>query len=117
AYEVQWPAPGAPLVAERVRELLEGSGFATATDANRGFDHGVFVPLKLAYPQADMPTFQLSLIEGLDPEAHVRLGQALAPLRDEGVFIVGSGMSYHNLKALIRGGTPTMTDDSRAFDD
>jgi aromatic ring-opening dioxygenase catalytic subunit (LigB family) len=100
SYEVRWPAPGDPALARRVRELLAGAGIETAADANRGFDHGTFVPLKLAYPEAKLPTVQLSLKRGLDPKEHLAIGRALAPLRDEGVFIVGSGMTYHNLRAF-----------------
>jgi aromatic ring-opening dioxygenase catalytic subunit (LigB family) len=98
AYELTWPAPGEPALAARVRALLEGAGFETAADAARGFDHGTFVPLKLAYPDADVPVVQLSLKRGLDPAEHLAMGRALAPLRDEGVFIVGSGMTYHDLR-------------------
>ncbi len=100
SYEIQWPAPGAPAVAARVQELLRGAGIASATDPDRGFDHGVFVPLKLAFPDADIPTLQLSLKAGLDPAEHLAIGRALAPLRDEGVFIVGSGLSYHNMRGF-----------------
>ena len=100
SYEIQWPAPGAPQIAARVQELLRDAGIASATDAQRGFDHGVFVPLKLVYPDANIPTLQLSLKAGLDPAEHLAIGRALAPLRDEGVFIVGSGMSYHNMRGF-----------------
>jgi aromatic ring-opening dioxygenase catalytic subunit (LigB family) len=100
SYEITWPAPGEPALAARVRELLQGAGFDSAENNERGFDHGTFVPLKLAYPNADMPTLQLSLKRGLDPQEHLALGRALAPLRDEGVFIVGSGMTFHNLRAF-----------------
>jgi aromatic ring-opening dioxygenase catalytic subunit (LigB family) len=100
AYKITWPAPGNPQVAARVRAVLEGAGFPSAADAERGFDHGTFVPLKLAYPEADVPTVQLSLKQGLDPSEHLAIGRALAPLRDEGVFIVGSGMTFHNLRAF-----------------
>lgn len=97
SYAIQWPAPGAPSVASRVRELLAAASIESAADARRGFDHGTFVPLKLAYQDADIPTIQLSLQRGLDPAQHLAIGRALAPLRDEGVFIIGSGMSYHNM--------------------
>jgi aromatic ring-opening dioxygenase catalytic subunit (LigB family) len=100
SYEIQWPAPGAPAVAARVQELLGKAGFQSATDSERGFDHGTFIPLKLSYPEAQIPTIQLSLKVGLDPAEHIAIGRALAPLRDEGVFIVGSGMSFHNLRAF-----------------
>jgi aromatic ring-opening dioxygenase catalytic subunit (LigB family) len=100
SYELTWPAPGAPELAARVRELLGNAGFASAENATRGFDHGTFVPLKLTYPNAEIPTLQLSLKTGLDPREHLAIGRALAPLRDEGVFIIGSGLSYHNLRGL-----------------
>jgi aromatic ring-opening dioxygenase catalytic subunit (LigB family) len=100
SYKIQWPAPGAPALAARVQELLGAAGFPSATDAERGFDHGTFVPLKLAYPDAEIPCAQLSLKAGLDPAEHLAIGRALAPLRDEGVFIIGSGMTFHNLRAF-----------------
>src|SRR5688572_12048372 len=100
SYRIKWPAPGHPKLAGRVRELLQAAGFETGANSERGFDHGTFVPLKLTYPDADVPTVQLSLKQGLDPEQHLAMGRALAPLRDEGVFIVGSGMTFHNLRAL-----------------
>ena len=94
AYRITWPAPGHPEVAvARKPALLGAAGIESGANAERGFDHGTFVPLKLAYPEADVPTVQLSLKQGLDPEEHLAMGRALAPLRDEGVFIVGSGMS------------------------
>lgn len=100
SYQIRWPAPGAPWLAARVQALLASAGLRSGTDAERGFDHGTFVPLKLTYPDADVPTTQLSLKRGLDPKEHLAIGRALAPLRDEGVFIVGSGMSFHNLRAF-----------------
>jgi aromatic ring-opening dioxygenase catalytic subunit (LigB family) len=113
AYTVTWPAPGDPKLAARVSELLESAGFNTAADAVRGFDHGTFVPLKLTYPEADIPTVQLSLKRGLDPQEHIAMGQALTPLRKEGVFIIGSGMTFHNLRAF----SPQAAPVAEAFDE
>ncbi|MBX3228002.1 MAG: dioxygenase [Labilithrix sp.] len=103
-YELTWPAPGSPALAERVRGLLQGAGISSKSDEARGFDHGVFVPLKVAFPDAAIPTVQLSLQSTLDPAQHLAIGRALAPLRDEGVLIVGSGMSYHNMRGFMSGG-------------
>ncbi len=100
SYKISWPAPGSPQLASRVRELLGSAGVETAADRDRGFDHGTFVPLGRAFPSADVPAVQLSLKVGLDPAEHLKLGRALAPLRDEGVFIIGSGMSYHNMRGF-----------------
>jgi len=99
-YRVKYAAPGSPQTAERVRELIEAAGFPVQLDSKRGFDHGTFAPLSVIYPAADVPILQLSLKQGYDPEDHLALGRALAPLRDEGVLIVGSGLSYHNLRAF-----------------
>jgi aromatic ring-opening dioxygenase catalytic subunit (LigB family) len=111
-YRISYPAPGAPDVAARVRALLAAAGITSNEDAARGFDHGLFAPMAVIYPQADMPILQLSLKRGLDPEQHLALGRALAPLRDEGVLIVGSGLSYHNLRAF----GPGAREPSAAFD-
>lgn len=100
SYEITWPAPGSPQLAARVRELLGEAGFETDADAERGFDHGAFVPLKLAYPDAEIPAIQLALKAGLDPDEHLQMGRALAALRDEDVFIVASGMTFHDLRAF-----------------
>jgi aromatic ring-opening dioxygenase catalytic subunit (LigB family) len=113
AYEIEWPAPGSPTLAQRVRDLLGGAGFETAADDKRGFDHGTFVPLGRAFPNADIPTVQLSLKTGLSPSEHLAMGRALAPLRDEGVFILGSGMSYHNMRAF---NSSAANADADAFD-
>ncbi|MBM7116819.1 DODA-type extradiol aromatic ring-opening family dioxygenase [Archangium primigenium] len=115
SYQITWPAPGDPQLAARVRELLGAAGFQTASDAQRGYDHGTFIPLKLTYPNADVPTVQLSLKHGLDPAEHLAMGRALAPLRDEGVFIIGSGMSYHNLRAGFGRGAQRVAEDFDAW--
>jgi aromatic ring-opening dioxygenase catalytic subunit (LigB family) len=106
SYELTWPAPGEPQLAARVQELLGAAGIPSSSDAERGFDHGTFVPLKLAYPDAQIPTVQLSLKAGLNPQEHLAIGRALEPLRNEGVFIIGSGMSYHNMRAMGPQGRP-----------
>jgi aromatic ring-opening dioxygenase catalytic subunit (LigB family) len=111
-YRLTFDAPGAPDLARRVRGLLADAGFATGEDAGHGWDHGVFVPLKLVTPAADIPVVQLSLRDDLDPAAHIAAGRALRPLRDEGVLIVGSGMSWHNM----RGFSPAFTERSATFD-
>ena len=99
-YRLQYPAPGSPALAGRVRGLLEGAGMATGEDAQRGLDHGVFIPFMLILPDADVPVVEVSLRSDLDAGEHLRAGQALAPLRDEGVLIVGTGMSFHNMRAF-----------------
>jgi len=101
-YELKYPAPGAPELATHVQHLLRAAGIVVHEDPSRGFDHGVFVPLYLMYPKADVPVLMLSMKSGYDPAAHIRLGQALAPLRDEGVLILGSGLTYHNMRGFGR---------------
>lgn len=112
-YELQFPAPGSPALADRIVSLLTAAGIPAKTDAKRGFDHGVFIPLLVAFPDADIPVVPLSLKENLDPQEHIAVGRALAPLRDEGVLIIGSGMSYHNMRAFR---TPSATAPSAQFD-
>ncbi len=112
-YRLAYPAPGAPDVAARVRTLIGAAGFETAGETERGLDHGVFIPFMLIYPEADVPITQLSLQSGLSPERHLEIGRALAPLRDEGVLIVGSGMTFHN---LAEGPTPRVVAAAEAFD-
>ena len=112
-YEIRYNAPGSPSVAGRVCELLGAGGLPVRLDAQRGYDHGTFVPLYAMYPAADVPVLQLSVQHGYDPATHVAVGRALAPLRDEGVLIIGSGLSYHNLRQM----GPTAHGASKAFDD
>lgn len=119
SYEVRWPAPGSPAMAAEVRERLRAAGIQCAEDDERGYDHGTFVVTKLMYPEPTIPTFQLSLTRDLDPARHFAIGRALAPLRDEGVLILGSGFSYHDLRGFGRlmNGDPGPREDSRAFDE
>ncbi len=111
-YRIVYSAPGAPEIAARTAELIRQAGLPTRLDEKRGFDHGAFVPLFVMYPEAETPVLQLSLQSGYDPVKHFALGRALAPLRAEGVLIIGSGLSYHNLSLFgPAGGEP-----SEAFD-
>lgn len=98
-YRISYPAPGSPDLARRVLDRLHAANLPAAQDDERGFDHGAFVPAFVMYPEADVPMVQLSLRAGYDPQEHLALGRALAPLRDD-VLIVGSGLSYHNLRVM-----------------
>ncbi len=99
-YRLQYPAPGAPGLAERAAQLLADAGFDPALDAERGFDHGVFIPLLLMYPDASIPVIQLSLMDSLDPLEHIEMGAAIRPLIDDDVLILGSGFTFHNMNAF-----------------
>jgi aromatic ring-opening dioxygenase catalytic subunit (LigB family) len=112
-YRIRYDAPGSPDVAERVLSLLASGGIEASGDADRGFDHGTFSMMKPLFPDADVPIVQLSLAQVFDPELHLRAGRLLAPLRDEGVLIIGSGSSYHDLRRMDR----SATEPSRRFDD
>ncbi|KAH8716377.1 Extradiol ring-cleavage dioxygenase [Beauveria bassiana] len=100
-YDLSYPAPGSPALAARVFEAMAAEGLSPTLDATRGWDHGVFVPLKLAVPDADIPIVQVSVLQSEDPEQHLRMGRALAALRDDNVAIVGSGFaSFHNIPIM-----------------
>lgn len=99
-YAIRYPAPGAPALAGVAAQLLHAAGLEAAIDPDHGWDHGVFIPLKVMVPHADIPVLAMSLTQGLDPLQHMAIGAALRPLRDDGVLIVGSGMSYHNLRKM-----------------
>jgi aromatic ring-opening dioxygenase catalytic subunit (LigB family) len=114
-YHLSYPVSGSPELAARVRELLAEAGIESGSNEQRGLDHGVFVPFKVIYPDADIPIVEMSLRHGLDPAEHLAIGRALAPLRDEGVLIVGSGMSFHNLRTLLAGDGRD-DDTAEAFD-
>ena len=113
-YELRYDVPGDPALAERAAGLLRAGGYDSAIDPDRGLDHGVFVPLKVAFPEADVPVVEMSLDMRLDPVLAYRAGRALRPLRDEGVLILGAGMSFHNLSAYRRA---EAAEPSLVFDD
>ncbi len=112
-YEIRYDAPGEPKLAARAAALLGAAGVPVALDPDHGFDHGVFVPMKVAFPEATLPVVEMSVERDLDPALHIAAGRALAPLRDEGVLFIGSGMSFHDLKAF---GDTRFTRPSQAFD-
>ena len=110
-YRLQYPAPGAPGLAARVAQLLSAVGFEPELDPNRGFDHGMFIPLLLMYPDATIPVIQLSMLNSLDPAAHIAMGAALQPLVGDDVLVLGSGFTFHNMNAFgpthpVTGGDP-----------
>jgi len=100
AYQITYEAPGSPDLAHRIAGRLKTNGIAAHIDAERGFDHGLFIPLGMIYPQADIPSLQLSLLRGLEPSAHIVLGKALSGLNEENILVVGSGFSFHNMGAF-----------------
>lgn len=117
AYEITYPAPGSPELAETVAGLLNNNNIVARIDPQRGFDHGLFIPLKLMYPEADIPCLQLSLVRGLDPAAHIALGKSLRGLMSENVLIIGSGFSFHNLGAFFGGDLGAPDPANEAFQD
>ncbi len=100
-YEIKYPAPGNPALAEQIAGMLDEAGLGARIDQRRGFDHGLFIPLNLMYPQADIPAMQLSLMKNLSPQAHLALGKALQGLRDKPLLVIGSGFSFHNMAAYF----------------
>lgn len=101
-FELSYPAPGAPEVGEHVRDVVAKAGIETKSDSERGFDHGVFIPFMMMYPDADVPIAMMSLDPDLSAETHFRIGEALQSLRDEDILIVASGLSYHNMRMFYR---------------
>lgn len=116
SYQIQYPAPGAPDVADAAAAVLQAADIEVTLDEQRGLDHGVFVPGLLLYPEADIPTLQLSLHPSLDPAFHLRIGRALKALREQGVLIIGSGFSFHNMRAFFGPADPTVDKANRDFE-
>lgn len=115
AYDLQYPVSGHPQLSQEIHNLVKNNGIEVKLEQQRGFDHGVYVPLKLIYPKAHIPCIQLSLIKGLEPAEHIALGKSLAELRKKNVLIIGSGMSFHNLNVFFRPEKDTYQ-KSNAFD-
>ena len=97
-YQIKYPAKGMPTLALNVQSMLDKIGIPILLDTVRGYDHGTFTPLAVSFPNADVPVVQLSMRADYDADAHIKVGRALAPLREQGVLIIGSGLSYHNLR-------------------
>jgi 4,5-DOPA dioxygenase extradiol len=117
AYEITYPAPGSADLARRVTALLNENNIPTYIDPKRGFDHGLFIPLKLMFPDASIPALQLSLLRGLNPAAHLALGKALRGLMQENILVVGSGFSFHNMRAFSWQGMDAPDPANNAFQD
>ncbi|NVK40494.1 MAG: dioxygenase [Oceanospirillaceae bacterium] len=117
SYEIQYPCPGDPALAREVFAALRQAGIPVQQDAQRGFDHGVFVPLKLMYPEADIPCVQLSLLNSLDAAAHLAIGRALQALKRENLLVIGSGFSFHNMRAFFAPDTPEIRAKNQGFED
>ncbi|WP_417618638.1 DODA-type extradiol aromatic ring-opening family dioxygenase [Oceanisphaera sp.] len=117
SYDIQYPCPGEPVLAGQIHDALEQSGIAARLDDQRGFDHGLFVPLKLMYPQADIPCVQLSLVDSLDATTHLAIGRALQALDDDNLLVIGSGFSFHNMRAFFAANTPEIQAGNEAFED
>ena len=116
-YEYRYPAPGQPQLAMRLQQMLQQAGIESKLDDARGLDHGVFVPLLLMYPAADIPCVQVSLSASLDAALHLRIGKALAALKQENLLVLGSGFSFHNMQALTSKHDDSVDPRNQAFED
>lgn len=116
SYEIRYPAPGNPHLADKIIKTLQSSNIDAVADNQRGFDHGLFVPLKIMYPDAGIPCLQLSLIKGLNPLEHIQLGKALSGLHEQNLLIIGSGFSFHNMRAFFTPGDDETRAKNEAFD-
>lgn len=116
SYDIQYPAPGNPDLAKAVASRLIEKGITAQLDKNRGFDHGLFVPLKIMYPEADIPCVQLSVVNDLDPTKHIEIGEALTGLEYDNLLIIGSGFSFHNMKAFFSPSTHETRTKNESFE-
>jgi len=116
SYQIQYPCPGDPSLAGEVHRLLGDAGIEARLDEHRGFDHGLFVPLKIMYPEADIPCVQLSLVGNLDPSTHIDIGRAVGSLGERNILVIGSGFSFHNLRAFFSPATAESRQLNQAFE-
>lgn len=116
SYEIRYPAPGDPELSGRLQAVLQAHGMEATLDSERGFDHGLYIPLKIMYPEADIPCIQLSLLDSLDPADHIALGEAMSGISGDGVLVIGSGFSFHNLKAFFSRDASLPDDRNEAFE-
>lgn len=116
SYDIQYPCRGEPALARKIHQTLETAGIPARLDNQRGFDHGVFVPLKLMYPEADVPCVQLSLVNTLDPETHLAVGRALQTLDYDSLLVIGSGFSFHNMRAFFTPHNQEIQTQNEAFE-
>jgi len=116
SYEILYPAPGEPDLAGRLQARLRENGIDAGLDDAHGFDHGLYIPLKIMYPAADIPCIQLSLVDSLDPAAHIAIGQAMSEIGGDGVLVIGSGFSFHNLKAFFSADASQPDERNEAFE-
>jgi len=116
SYDIRYPCTGEPLLAEQVHRLLSDKGIEARLDDQRGFDHGLFIPLKIMYPDADIPCIQLSLVKGLDPVKHIEIGAALAGIEYDNLLVIGSGFSFHNMRAFFTPDTSETENMNVAFE-
>jgi 4,5-DOPA dioxygenase extradiol len=117
SYQYNYPAPGRPRLASRIQTMLETAGIEARLDYERGFDHGLFIPLMLMYPAAEIPCLQISLSKSLDAAFHIALGRALAPLKKENILLLGSGFSFHNMRAMMTKQDQAIDEKNRQFED
>lgn len=116
SYNIEYPCRGEPQLADQICQILRKSGIETGLDKHRGFDHGLFVPLKIMYPEADIPCIQLSLVNVLNPALHIEIGKALAGVRYDNLLIIGSGFSFHNMKAFFTPATAESKMMNKSFE-
>ena len=117
SYTLQYPAPGDPELAETLFGKLANNGIAGTLDHERGFDHGLYIPLMLMYPDADIPCVQVSLLSSLDPGKHIQIGEALSGLADDNILVLGSGFSFHNIRLLLNNDAGALDPQNDAFED